>query len=83
MSRHEVESWGTTQLYRLRDFFSTAQAGDTVVFDQRLVEDNGGENWMYRVASIAATQSGMSAKVQETIKFELAQLQPFYPERKP
>lgn len=81
MSRHEVDSWGSTQLYRLRDFFAAAQKDDIVVFDARLVEENGGEPWMFRVASIAAVQSGIDPAIQRTIKFETAELLPFYPER--
>lgn len=83
MSRHEVDSWGSMQLYRLRDFFAAAQTGDevVVVFDKRLAEENGGEPWMRRVAGLAAVQSGMDAALQQSIRFEVAELLAFYPER--
>ncbi len=53
MTTHRVESWNNQQLSLLRMFFESAQAGDEVVFDQNLVDENGGQAFVEDCANKA------------------------------
>lgn len=93
MAQFKIDSWNTVQLARLRDFFQhEAKAGDTVIFDRKLAEENAlsheGLNdddcnsWVYRAANQAL--SGLDdEKIQtlaDTITLTTAYLHTQYPE---
>ena len=72
MNRHEIDSWGPTQLSMLSTFFNQAKEGDVIVFDETLVEENGGAQWLDHILR----QASMNAdpEIASKIKIETAQL---------
>lgn len=94
MAEFKVDSWNQVQLERLRQFFQEeAKAGDTVIFDRRMAEDNappqeglddnGCNGWVYDMANKAFI--GMDADtvnaLADSMTLTTAYLHDHYPER--
>lgn len=94
MAEFKVDSWNQVQLERLRQFFrEEAKAGDTVIFDRRMAEDNaapqeglddnGCNGWVYDIANKAFI--GMDAEevnaLADSMTLTTAYLHDHYPER--
>lgn len=94
MAEFKIDSWNQVQLERLRQFFrEEAKAGDKVIFDRRMAEDNvpGHEglddqrcnSWVYDMANKAFI--GMNADevnaLADSMTLTTAYLHDHYPER--